>query len=412
MASTPTLLDDKTVKADFPLFQSGICYLDSAATTQKPACVIDAMTHFMEHDYATVNRAVYDLAMESTARYFLVREKVARWIHAKRPEEIVWTRGTTDGMNLLAISLARTALQAGDVILISELEHHSNIVPWQLIAKDKKIEVKAIRLKTNGELDLDHMRALLAEGNVKVMSIAHVSNLLGTIHPIREMIREAKKYRVITIVDGAQAPSHCLVDVQALDCDFYLFSGHKIYGPTGIGVLYGKYEWLEALSPCQGGGDMIELVTLEKTTFQKPPLKFEAGTPPITEIIGLGAAIDWIEKIGINKIQAHEKALYDIAFQKLSDQIGVNIIGNPPHRSAIIPFVIEGVHPLDLATMLGAQGICIRSGHMCAQPALQKLGISSICRVSFAYYNSAEDVERFMQALHKLCHILKNQSAL
>ena len=364
-----------------------MCYLDSAATTLKPPVVIEAMSHFMEHEYATVHRCVYEKSLNATQRYSEVRQKVAYFIHAARPEEIVFTKGTTDGLNLLASTLN----VKDEYVLISELEHHSNIVPWQL----NGAKVLAVRLLPSGNLDMDHFDELLRDYPIKVMSIAHISNLLGTLHPIEEMIAKAKEKGIITIIDGAQAPSHIPIDVQKLGCDFYLFSGHKMYGPTGIGVLYGRYTCLEALPPYQGGGDMIDEVTLTHTTYQEPPLRFEAGTPPITEVIGLGAAIDYIESYGLEQIKAHEEALMAYAIEKLPQ---IKIIGNPKQRIAIIPFTIDGVHPMDLGALMG--DIAFRTGHMCAQPALKVLGHTSICRISFGIYNTPSDIDLFVSSLH------------
>ena len=362
-----------------------MCYLDSAATTLKPKCVIDAMDHFLRNEYATVHRAVYDASLNATQKYSEVRVKVAKFIHAHSADEVVFTKGTTDGLNLLASTLN----VKDQYVLISELEHHSNIVPWQLAGA----KMLAVRLLDSGDLDLNHFEELINRYPIKVMSIAHVSNLLGTVHPIEEMIASAKEKGIITVVDGAQAPAHLPIDVCKLGCDFYVFSSHKMYGPTGVGVLYGRYEMLDRLLPYQGGGDMIDQVSIESSTYQKPPLRFEAGTPPITEVIGLGAAIDYID---LDTMIPHENELMSYALSKLDM---IKVIGSPKKRVSIIPFIIEGVHPMDLSAFISH--IAIRTGHMCCQPALKVLGYSSICRLSFGAYNTKSDIDQLYEALQK-----------
>ena len=392
------------MKEDFPIFKdSALVYLDSAATAQKPQSVIDAISHFYAAEYGTVHRAVYKLAAHSTEKYNAVREKVRQFLNAEHREEIVFTKSTTEALNLIA---ATFPFQPGDEILISEMEHHSNIVPWQLACARTGAQLKVIPISDTGEILIDAYKKLLLP-RTKLVSVAHISNVLGTLNPIAEMAALAHAHGAKIVVDGAQSVAHLPVDVQKLDVDFFAFSGHKAYGPNGIGVLYGKKTLLEMLPPYQGGGDMVETVTFEKTTYQKPPLKFEAGTPQIAEVIGLGAALDYLNRIGLSKIGAHEHKLLQEATQKLLEIPGLRILGTAPNKSAIISFVIEGIHPLDLGTLLDVRGIAVRTGHHCAQPLLRRFGLNAATRVSFGIYNTSEDIGALIRALKEILILLR-----
>jgi len=382
-----------------------LVYLDSAATTLKPQSVIDAISGFYSENYGTVHRAVYQLAGRSTANYDAVRSQVQRFLHAKSPEEIVFTKGTTEAINLVAFSFGQAFIQPGDEILISAMEHHSNIVPWQLLCERKKAHLKIIPLRENGELDLQAYEKLLSS-RTKLVAIAHISNVLGIVNPLKAIIDAAHRKGVKVFVDGAQSAPHLKIDVQALDCDFFAFSGHKIYGPTGIGILYGKQELLEQMPPYQGGGDMIQTVNFEKTTFQPPPLRFEAGTPMIAEVIGLGAALTYIQSHGLDQIHAYESSLMKHALQKLTQIKGIRILGSLENRTSLITFTIEGIHPLDAATLLDLQGIAVRSGHLCAQPLLHHFGCTEALRISFASYNTLEEIDFFCQSLENVVPLL------
>jgi cysteine desulfurase/selenocysteine lyase len=390
-------------RQDFPMLKRTVhgkplVYLDSAATTLKPKAVIDAISNFYSDHYGTVHRAVYELAGEATANYNAVRTKVQHFLNAKSSDEIIFTKGTTEAINLVAFSFGEAHIEPGDEILISAMEHHSNIVPWQLLAERKKAHLKIIPLLQNGELDLEAYEKLLSS-RTKLVSIAHISNVLGIVNPLKTIIKAAHQKGAKVFVDGAQSAPHLKIDVQDLDCDFFAFSGHKIYGPTGIGVLYGKKELLDQMPPYQGGGDMIQTVTFEKTTFQPSPLKFEAGTPMIAQVIGLGAALDYIQSYGLDKIHAYETALMKHALKKLTQIEGIRILGPIENRTSLITFNIEGVHPLDAATLLDLQGIAVRSGHLCAQPLLQHFGCSTALRLSLASYNTMEEIDFFCQSL-------------
>ncbi len=382
-----------------------LVYLDSAATTLKPQSVIDAISNFYSNHYGTVHRAVYELAGESTAKYNAVRSQMQDFLHAKSSDEIIFTKGTTEAINLVAFSFGEAFMQPGDEILISAMEHHSNIVPWQLLAERKKAHLKIIPLLDNGEFDLEAYEKLLSS-RTKLVSIAHISNVLGVINPLEKIIQAAHKKGAKVFVDGAQSAPHLKIDVQALGCDFFAFSGHKIYGPTGIGILYGKKELLEQMPPYQGGGDMIQTVTFEKTIFQPSPLRFEAGTPMIAEVIGLGAALDYVLSYGLDQIHAYEMTLMQHALDRLSQIEGIRILGPCENRTSLITFNIEGVHPLDAATLLDVQGIAIRSGHLCAQPLLNLFGFSAALRLSLASYNTIEEIDYFCNALKSVIFAL------
>lgn len=385
----------------FPLLSKGVIYLDSAATTQKPQSVINAITKFYTEEYGTVHRAIYALSAHATMRYNKVRAQAATFLNAASPNEIVFTRGTTDSINLVAQSYGRTHLSAGDEILITEMEHHSNIVPWQMLAKEKGAVLKVVPIDDRGALRLDEFEKLLTP-RTKIVAVAHISNATGTLNPIKTIIDRAHAFGAVVLIDGAQSAAHIPVDVQALDADFFAFSGHKVYGPTGIGILYGKQTLLESMPPIQGGGDMIEKVTLQQTTFQAPPLRFEAGTPMIAEVIGLGAALEFIESIGRANIADYEQKLLEHATEKLQKIPGLKIIGNAPEKGAIISFIIEGIHPLDLGTLLDLEGIAMRTGHLCCQPLLARFGITALSRISFGIYNSIEEIDLFCRALERV----------
>ncbi|MCB0386929.1 MAG: cysteine desulfurase, partial [Bdellovibrionales bacterium] len=350
--------------------------------------------------------SIYELAAHSTEKYSQARTKVQQFLGAKEDSEIIFTRGTTDSINLVARSLGQTFLKEGDEVIISEMEHHSNIVPWQMLVQEKGIQLKFIPMTLEGELYIDVFKELLSE-KTKLVSIAHVANATGTINPVEEIIALAHQQGAKVLLDGAQAASHLSVNVQALDVDFYAFSGHKLYGPTGIGVLYGKEELLREMPPVQGGGDMIETVTMEKTTYQEPPLRFEAGTPSIVEVIGLGAAIDYVESIGRPQIEAHLKELTTYATQKLIEIPHLKVIGTAKNKGPLISFVMDDLHPLDLGTLLGLKGIAIRTGHLCAQPTLARFGLTALARLSFGMYNTLGDIDHAVSAIQEGALLLK-----
>lgn len=386
---------------DFPLLaKHPVIYLDSAATAHKPACVIEALRKFYAEEYGTVHRAVYSLAAHATALYCEARETVQRFLNAKSPNEIVFTKGTTEGINLIASSYG-SLLEEGEEILISEMEHHANIVPWQLLAERRKLVLKVVPINDQGELILEEFERLLTY-RTKIVSLAHIANATGTLNPIKTLISLAHSRGAIVVIDGAQAAGHMPVDVQALDTDFYLFSGHKAFGPTGIGVLYGKEELLKKMPPYQAGGDMIATVSFEGTTFQEPPLRFEAGTPMIAEVIGLKAALDYVESLGRDKIYAHEMKLHDYALKRLLEIPGLRLIGTAKDKGSILTFTIEGLHPLDIGTFLDLKKIAIRTGNLCAQPVLRRFGITAAARISFAPYNTLSEIDVLIDALNSI----------
>lgn len=381
----------------FPIFKNhpNLIYLDSAATAHKPKEVIDALNQFYSFEYATVHRAIYRPSLKATDKYNASREAARKFLNAKFFEEIVFTRGTTDALNLIAKSFGKIAVKPGDEILISEMEHHSNIVPWQMLAKETGADLRWIPVNEKGVLEWEGK----INSRTKIVSLAHVSNVTGTINPIQAIAKAAHKVGAAFVVDGAQAAPHMLVDVQKLDCDFYAFSGHKCYGPTGIGILYGKKELLEKMPPIEGGGDMIERVDLDGTSYQQPPLRFEAGTPIIASAIALKPALDFIEEIGREAIAAHEDALYLRAKEQISEISELKIIGTSPQKGPILTFSIDGIHSLDLATLLDLENIAVRSGHLCAQPILRRFGLETATRASFGIYNTLEEVDRFIISL-------------
>lgn len=398
------------LKKDFPLLSrpmhgKPLVYLDTAATAQKPQQVIDAITTFYRDHYSTVHRAVYELSVLATDLYQQGRKRAQAFLHASKPEEIIFTRGTTESINLVAYSFGKAFVKPNDEILITEMEHHSNIVPWQILCEDRGAQLKVVPFGDRGVLDLAAYEKMLTS-RTRLVSIAHISNVLGTLNPVKEMIEMAHRVGAFVLVDGAQAAPHRPVDVQLLDADFYVFSGHKTYGPTGIGVLYGKEALLDAMPPYQGGGDMISTVTFPKTTYNKLPLKFEAGTPMIAEVVGLDAALNYLQTVGLERAEAWEQELLRAATHKLKEIKGLRLLGEAPSKGGIISFIIEGIHPLDIGTMLDLKGIAVRTGHLCAQPVMQHFGISATVRASFGLYNTLEDVDRFVTALTEVVHLL------
>ncbi|GAB5411059.1 MAG: cysteine desulfurase [Chlamydiales bacterium] len=404
-------VDISQVRCEFPMLRSHmsgrpLIYLDTAATSHKPESVIEAMNRFYSEEYATVHRAVYELAAKATEKYCVVRRKVQKFIHAKEEEEIIFTRGTTDSINLIASSFGKKFIHEGDEVLISEMEHHSNIVPWQLLAKERGATLKWIPMQESGELDMQQFHKLLSE-KTKLVSIAHIANSTGTINPIDEIIEAAHAKGAKVLIDGAQAAGHMPINVQTIGCDFYVFSGHKMYGPTGVGLLYGKRELLEEMPPYQGGGDMIDRVDMEGATFQNAPLKFEAGTPLIAQVIGLGEAIDFLERWNLEDVHAWEQRLLQKATKELQAIPELKIWGTAPKKGAIISFTVGGLHALDIGTFMGLKGFAIRTGHLCAQPTLKHFGLSSLARISFGIYNTLEDVELFVEALKETMLLLQ-----
>jgi cysteine desulfurase / selenocysteine lyase len=376
-------------------------YFDNAATTQKPASVIDTLCNFYKQEYASVNRAVYDTAIRATKRTEEVRQKVAYFINAKSEDEIVFVKGTTEGINLIAYTYGEKFITEGDEIVVAEMEHHSNIIPWQRLAHKKKAILKVIPINDRAEIELDEYEKMISN-RTKLVCITHVANTTGTVNKVEEMVSIAHSKGAKVVVDGAQAISHVKVDVTQLDADFYVFSSHKMYGPNAVGVLYGKKEVMENIPPFITGGDMVDVVTFDKTTYQPLPLTFEAGTQATPEIIAFGAAIDYITSIGMDKIEAYEQKLLNYATEKMSLIEGVTIIGRAKDKVGIISFVVENFHPLDLGTMLSLKGIAIRTGNMCAQPLLAKYGVTSIARVSFALYNTCDEIDRFIKVLEEI----------
>lgn len=396
-------------KKDFPILDQQIhghplVYLDSGASAQKPRCVLDAMRHFYETDYANIHRGVHELSMRATQKFDEGREAVRSFINAKHEDEIVFTRGATDAINLVAGSWGRANLRAGDEVVLTQLEHHANIVPWQILRDQTGFSLRVVPIQTNGDVLLDDVKAAIGP-RTKLVSVAHVSNALGTVLPVAEIIAYAHERGIPVLIDGCQAVSHTSVDVQKLDADFYVFSGHKLYGPTGIGVLYGKRAILKDMPPYQGGGDMIASVTFEETTYQDAPMRFEAGTPPIAEVVGLHAAIDYVNAIGMDKIAAHEADLLAYATQQVAQINGLRIIGTAPQKAGILSFVMQGAHPHDVGTILDRHGIAIRAGHHCAQPAMEALGLVATVRASFAIYNTRKDVDALVEGLKKVQEI-------
>ena len=393
-----------TIREKFPILSREVhghplVYLDNAATTQKPLCVLDAMRDEYLNANANVHRGVHYLSQQATDLHEAARERVRQFINARKIEEIVFTRGTTEAINLVAATFCESQMQENDEIIVSEMEHHSNIVPWQLQAKKRGFIVKVIPMTDDFQLDIEAFRQLISE-RTKLVSVTHISNVLGTENPVDEIVEIAHQHGVPVMIDAAQSAPHAKLDVQALDCDFLAFSGHKMYGPTGIGVLYGKEEWLEKLPPYQGGGEMIDRVTWEKTTFERLPFKFEAGTPDYIATHGLATAIDFLDEIGQNCIFEHEKSLTKHCWEKLREIDGIKLYGHD--SSAVVSFNVDGIHHLDIGTLLDRLGIAVRTGHHCAQPLMTRLGVQGTVRASFALYNTVEEVEIFVAGLRRV----------
>lgn len=397
--------DVDKIRADFPILHQQVngqplVYLDSAATTQKPNAVIDAISDYYRNDNSNVHRGAHALADRATVKFEAARSKVAAFLNAPDAKQIIWTRGTTEGVNLVAASWGRSNLTAGDRVLVSAMEHHSNIVPWQLIAGAVGATVEPIPVDAAGTIDLQAFAAML-DNRVKMVSVGHVSNALGTINPVEQIISLAHAAGAKVLVDGAQAVSHWSVDVQKLDCDFYVFSAHKLFGPTGLGVLYGKRELLEAMPPYQGGGEMIETVSFAGTTFNQLPYKFEAGTPDIAGAIGFGAAIDYLHSIDREAAAAHEQALLAYAEEKARATPGIKLIGTAANKTSVMSFILEGAHPADVGVLLDKQGVAVRTGNHCAQPIMDQFCIPGTVRASFSFYNTFDEVDRLFAALEK-----------
>jgi cysteine desulfurase / selenocysteine lyase len=404
-----TPFDVAKLREDFPVLKQTIhgkplVYLDNAATAQKPQSVIDAIVKFYAVDCANIHRGVHELSQRSTKTYELTRAKVKSFLNARHQHEIIFVRGTTEGINLVTQTWGRKNVKAGDEIVIAGLEHHSNIVPWQMLCEETGALLRVIPIDDRGDLILDEYAKLL-NPRTRMVAIGHVSNALGTINPVREIVEMAHRAGALTLVDGAQAVPHMKVDVQALDADFYAFSGHKLFGPTGIGVLYGKTDLLNAMPPYQGGGDMIRTVTFEKTTYNDLPYKFEAGTPDIAGGIGLGAAVDYVNRIGIDKIAAYEHELLLYGTEAVLQIPGLRIIGTAREKAAVISFVMEGIHPHDIGTVLDRMGIAVRTGHHCAQPVMDRYQIPATTRASFAFYNTTAEIDSLVAGLHKVKEI-------
>ena len=401
------MLDTNQIKKEFPIFgeREGLIYLDSASTTQKPQCVINSVSSFYSNYNANVHRALYEIGEKATNEFESVRDKIKKFLNVPDSHEVIFTRSTTESINLVAYSWGMSNLNREKGILVSEMEHHSNLVPWQIISKKTSSPLKYISLKKDGILDLSSIESDF--NDVALLSLVHQSNVFGTINPLLKIIEHAKSKGVLTLIDGAQAVPHFPVDISALDCDFYVFSGHKMVGPTGVGVLIGRKSILDRMDPFLGGGEMINNVTMEKSTWNEIPWKFEAGTPNIAQVIGLGSAIDYIDNIGLKNIQIHEDGLLKYCIEELLKIDDMTLYGNPSDRGAVIPFNIEGVHSHDLAKFLDTDKICIRAGHHCAQPIMNVLEISTSARASFYLYNDANDVDELVKGIKKTAKILK-----
>jgi cysteine desulfurase/selenocysteine lyase len=401
--------DVERVRADFPILQTTVngkplVYLDNAATTQKPRAVIDAIVRYYETQNANIHRGVYQLSQTATDLYEGTREKVRAFINAGEVAEIIFTRGTTEGINLVASSWGRTHLKAGDEVVVSHLEHHSDIVPWQMVCETMGAKVRAIPINDEGELVLAELEKFLANGRVRMVAVNHVSNSLGTENPVRQIVEMAHAAGAVVLIDGAQWVAHGVTDVQALDADFYAFSGHKLIGPTGIGVLYGKRALLDSMPPYQGGGDMIASVTFEKTEYAALPSKFEAGTPDIAGVVGLGSAIDYLEKLGLERIGAYEQTLLKYATERLREVPGLRIVGTAKEKAAVVSFVMESprVSSLDIGEQLDREGICVRTGHHCCQPVMERFGVASTARASFSFYNTRAEIDALVEGLKRI----------
>jgi len=406
-----TSLDLATVKSLFPCLHQQVhgnplVYLDSAATTQKPISVLEAMDGYYRENCSNIHRGLHALSERATAKYEQVRNKVAALLRAPDPREVIFTRGTTESINLVARTIGRERVGSGDEVLISAMEHHSNIVPWQMLCEEQGATLRVIPCSDEGDLILDELVDLISE-KTRIVSIGHVSNAIGTVNDVKQIIQAAREMGALTVVDAAQSVPHMNIDVEDLGCDFLAFSGHKVYGPTGSGVLWGRLDLLESMKPWQGGGDMIRTVSFEKTTYAEVPLKFEAGTPDIAAVIGLGAALDFVKEIGLDAIYAHEKDLLDDAVAKLDQVSGVRIVGRPAHRASSISFVLDGVHPHDVGTILDQKGVAVRAGHHCAMPLMKHFGLPATIRASFGVYSESDDVDSLVEAIDEVKGIFR-----
>ena len=400
------MLDINTIRNDFPIlsrtvYDRPLVYLDNAATTQKPRQVVEAITEEYYNVNANVHRGVHYLSQQATELHENARETVRRFINARSTNEVIFTRGTTESLNLVASSFCDAFMQEGDEVIVSVMEHHSNIVPWQLQAAKKGIAIRVIPMTDGGELMLDEYEKLFT-GRTKIVSVTHVSNVLGTVNPVDEIIRIAHEHGVPVMVDGAQSAPHFAVDVQAMDCDFFAFSGHKMYGPTGVGVLYGKEDWLDRLPPYQGGGEMIESVSFERTVFEHLPFKFEAGTPDYVATHGPAKAIDYVTALGMDNIQRHEHELTEYAMRRLAEVEGIRIFGTSERKDAVVSFLVGDIHHLDMGTLLDRLGIAVRTGHHCAQPLMERLGIQGTVRASFALYNTKDEIDALVEGVKRV----------
>jgi len=414
LAAATVMYDINQIRNDFPIlgrevYGRPLVYLDNAATTQKPLCVLDAMREEYLNVNANVHRGVHYLSQQATDLHEAAREKVRRFINARSTSEIVFTRGTTESINLVAQTFCEAFMKEGDEVLVTDMEHHSNIVPWQLQAQKRGIVVRHLPINDlgelacceNGSVNRDAIATYLTE-KTKLVSMAHVSNVLGTINPVEEIIRLAHERGIPVLVDGAQSAPHMPIDVQQMDCDFYAFSGHKMYGPTGIGVLYGKEEWLEKLPPYQGGGEMIDKVSWERTTFEQPPLKFEAGTPDYVATHGLATAIDYLLSVGLDNVRAHEEMLTRYCMEQMRSIEGIRFFGEATQKDAVVSFLVGDIHHLDMGTLLDRLGIAVRTGHHCAHPLMTRLGVTGTVRASFALYNTKEEVDALVEGIHRV----------
>ncbi len=398
------------IRKDFPILSKTnrgkpLAYLDNAASSQKPNCVINCLAKYYTEKNSNVHRGVYALAEEAEIEYQQARQTIADWLNVST-EEIIFVRGATEALNLTAHSFSRSRLKPGDSIILTQMEHHANIVPWQMIAKEKNLNIKVVPIMEDGSLDLEHLSTLIREEETKLLSLCHISNSLGTINPVEQIIKEAHARNITVVVDGAQSIPHTRLDLKKMDCDFFAFSGHKVFGPMGIGVLYGKKELLQSMPPYQGGGDMIDQVSFQGTTFAPSPQRFEAGTPNVAGAVGLASAIDYLSNYDMTELARHEESLLQFSQSELQKINGLKIHGNAAEKVAVISFSIEGVHPHDLATLLDSEGIAIRTGHHCCQPLMESLGVSSTARASFAFYNTMEEAERLVEAVQKSASIL------
>lgn len=410
MEVTTNKLNIEEIRKDFPILHRQVngkplVYFDNGATSQKPQQVIDVINRYYQHENSNIHRGIHTLSQEATDAYEKARTTIQQFINAKHNHEIIFTSGTTGSINLVASSFGKKHLQAGDEIIISTMEHHSNIVPWQMICEEKGAILKVIPISDKGELLMDEFEKLLSS-KTKLVSITHVSNTLGTINPVKEIVKLAKKAGAFVLIDGAQAVPHTKVDVQALDCDFYAFSAHKMFGPTGVGILYGKEAILNELPPYQGGGDMIKTVTFEKTTYNELPHKFEAGTPNIVGGLGLAAAIDYMNNIGIANIEAYEHELLNYATEKIKQIEGVRIIGEAINKASVLSFLVEGTHPSDIGMIIDKLGVAIRTGHHCTEPLMNRFDVPGTARASFAFYNTKEEIDTFILALERALKML------